>query len=71
MANTDTTEANSELTMDDDGTVYSGLVELQFSHWDGATDGSEDDTYDIAAYFGDAGYKGPDQHGIYPIFDIA
>lgn len=50
------------------GTRYK-VESLQFSGWtDG--DGSGADGYNILDYFGDDdSYKGPDQHGIEPIFD--
>lgn len=43
---------------------------LEFCGWAGSVDGSEDDTYSVGNYFGaDGKYLGPDQHGVYPIFE--
>ena len=45
----------------------SGALEL--AGWAGDADGTENDTYQISDYFGaDGVYRGPDQHGVYPIF---
>jgi len=51
-----------------DGTAESGACE--FVGWAGQVDGSEDDTYSIVDFFSgpDGGYRGPDCHGVYPIF---
>lgn len=44
---------------------------LEFTGWGGSVDGAEDDTYHISSYFGaDGKYLGPDQHGVYPTFEV-
>jgi len=44
---------------------------LEFEEWDGPTDGTEDDTYSLAAYFTqNNAYSGPDQHSVYPTFSL-
>ena len=60
------------ITIDDSCTLYADGQELQFSHWDGpGVDGSEDDTYNLSDYFdGNGEYRGPDQHGVYPMCDL-
>ena len=57
------------ITIDADSTLYADGQELQFLFWDGpGVDGSEDDTYSLANYFDSNGeYRGPDQHGVYPM----
>ena len=57
------------ITIDEHSTLYADGQELQFLHWAGpGVDGSEDDTYSLADYFdADGSYRGPDQHGVYPM----
>lgn len=61
---------NHELTIDDECTVYRNGVPVEFVGWDGPdVDGNECDCYHIADYFdGNGMYRGPDQHGTYPVF---
>ena len=61
------------LTIDDECTVYANGVPVEFVEWAGPdTDGTEDNAYHVASYFdADGKYRGPDQHGTYPVFEIA
>jgi hypothetical protein len=61
---------NHELTIDDECNVYRNGVPVEFVGWDGPdVDGNECDCYHIADYFdGNGMYRGPDQHGTYPVF---
>ena len=55
------------------GTVFADGVPVEFVGWAGPdTTGREDDAYHVADFFGNDGkYRGPDQHGTYPVFAIA
>ena len=65
--------SNCVLTIDDECTIYANGVPVEFVEWAGPrTSGAEDDAYHVAGYFDDDGkYRGPDQHGTYPVFAIA
>ncbi len=67
------TTAAVELTIDDECTVFADGVPVEFVGWAGPdTTGREDDAYHVADFFGNDGkYRGPDQHGTYPVFAIA
>ena len=64
--------ATVELTIDDECTVYADGQAVEFLGWAGPdTDGREDDAYHVADFFdNDGNYRGPDQHGTYPVFAI-
>jgi hypothetical protein len=59
---------------DNIGPAYRDGIEsgpLDFNGWDGPTDGTENDTYSLAAYFVlNNAYRGPDQHDVYPTFSM-
>jgi hypothetical protein len=61
------------ITIDENSTLFADGQELQFLCWAGpSVDGSEDDTYSMADYFDINGdYRGPDQHGVYPMCSLA
>ena len=65
--------ATVELTIDDECTVFADGQAVEFVGWAGPdTTGREDDAYHVADFFGpDGKYRGPDQHGTYPVFAIA
>ena len=62
-----------KLTIDDECNVFSDGQAVAFIGWAGPdVSGKEDDAYHVADFFGpDGKYRGPDQHGIYPVFEIA
>lgn len=65
-----TMSSNHELTIDDECNVCLNGVSVEFVGWAGPDiDGNECDYYHIADYFdSDGRYRGPDQHGTYPVF---
>jgi hypothetical protein len=56
----------------DDGPAYRDGREsgsLEFAGWANDVDGTADNAYHIADFFGrDGEYVGPDQHGLHPLF---